>query len=189
MKISKRWTLGFFTLLALVAFTGCSQFDKAYDRQIVTTPGQVIGTNTVLLTNTVPVVAADGSISQTQVITPVSTLQYAPAVTVTNLVPMPNVQHGIEFAKSLPIPWAGTAGGILGLIYSAYAAIRNKKTAVALVQGVEAFRTWAQTTPEGKAVDAKLLRSLKEHQEISGVLNQVAKLVNDHTGNTVEPAT
>lgn len=175
-----------FSLFAVVVFTGCSQLDRAYERQVVTTPGDVIGTNTVLITNTVPVVASDGSISQAQVVTPVSTLQYAPPVTVTNLVPRASVENGVEFVRGLPIPFAGTVGGILGLLYSGYAAIRNKQTSVALVKGIEAFRTWAQTTPEGQAVDGKLVSVLKDHQEIAGVLNRVAKIVNEHTGDTVQ---
>jgi hypothetical protein len=162
--------------------------DKAYEKKVTTTPGAIIGTNTVFVTNTVPVTDAAGNVTDTQIITPVQTFQYAPPVSVTNLVPRASVQTGVELVGSLPVPFAGTAAALLGLLYSGYAAVRNKKTSVALVKGVEAFRTWAQTTPEGRQIDSKLVSMLKEHQEISGVLNEVAHIVNEHTADTVKPS-
>ncbi len=188
MKHRTKIALLAISLFAVVAFTGCSQLDRAYEKQVSTLPGEIIGTNTVLMTNTVPITDASGNITQTQVITPVQTLQYAPPITVTNLVPRASVQTGVQLVSSLPVPFAGTAGALLGLLYTSYAAIRNKKTSVALVNGIEAFRKWTQDTPEGRAIDGQLLSALKEHQEIGGVLNEVAKLVNAHTGDTVKPA-
>jgi hypothetical protein len=182
------------TLAAAVLASGCAQLDRAYETQIVTMPAEIIRTNTVIVTNFVPVTVTDPATGQTltqtnAVLVPVVTYDYAPAVTVTNLVPRAGVQGGVEFVGALPLPFAGTAAALLGLLYSTYAAVRNRKTGVALVQGIEAARLWLQQTPEGQKVDAQLVAKLKQHQEAAGVLNSVSKLVNEYTGKTTRQPT
>lgn len=159
---------------ALVLFTGCASVEKAlYNPQAVVTPAATNITQQVIL----------GPTGEPQTIEiPVIT----PAVTNRVLAPSPIVSGVIEGAKALPFPFAGTAALAVGWLYSAWASFRNKKLAGALVDGVEAARQWLQTTPEGKATDAKLVGYLKTHQEAAGVLNAAAALVNARTGDTVQ---
>lgn len=188
------WGLVLFAIAAILAIaaTGCATADRMYDQQVVTEPGQVIATNLVYQTNLVvtsPAVtnAATGEITApviTQVVTPVITYDYAPPITRTNLVPKPGVEGLIGIGGSLPLPWAGPAGLALGAIYAVYANIRNKKTKVALIQGIEAGRRILQETAEGQKLDARIRAELIQHQAAAGVLNEVAKLVDSYTAPT-----
>jgi hypothetical protein len=172
-------------LLSVLLLSGCGAMERTlYTRQVTTQPARIVATNTVWQTNLVTVATPDGPRTNT-VVLPVVTYDYAPAVTVTNLAPRPEIAGAIQGAGALPLPFAGTAAALLGWLYSAYASARNKRVSVALVNGVEAFRTWSQSTPEGQKADAKLKDFLIQHQEAAGVLNSVAALVNEHTGNTV----
>lgn len=178
-------------LLALLSFpllTGCSTIDKAYDKEVVTVPGQAIRTNTVFVTNVVvlpPVTnTVTGDVAPAivrQVVTPTITVDFAPATTVTNLVPRAAISNTIEVVRDLPIPWAGVLGGVLAAIYSGYAAIRNKKTAVALVQSYDAARRILRETPEGQKLDAKMTAVMANHQQLAGVIGHVKDLLDQHT--------
>ena len=164
-------------IVSVVAFVGCSAIDKTL---LTATP-----TITPAVTNQVVHVVADtnGVIIATnveQVIIPSFTnTTYAPA-------PVATATAGIVGA--LPFPGAGVVGIALGWLLTAYAAIRNRKLAVALVTGIDAGRTILQTTPEGQKLDAKFKDALIQHQEVSGVLQAASKLVNAYTGDTVKPA-
>lgn len=112
----------------------------------------------------------------------------APSGLVTNLVAKPVVENAIQVTGAAPIPWAGLASIVLGWAYSSYRSARNKKSAVALVTGVEAVRRILQETEEGRKFDRKLLDIVKEHQVAAGVVSEIGKLVLKHTSPTVTPS-
>jgi hypothetical protein len=160
------------TALALT-FTGCASTEKAL----------LTSTATVTPATTNQVVSVDATTGQSvtnQVVMP-------PATNVT-YAPSPVAVAATQTIAALPFPFAGTAGIALGWLLTAYAAWKNKKLSVALVQGIDAGRQILQTTPEGQKLDAKFKDALIEHQEIAGVLNAASTLVNDYTGDTVKPA-
>lgn len=203
------------SLVAIAAvFSGCGTLDKMYDQKVVAVPGGIVATNTVwttntvlvMVTNTVAVPAATNPV--TGVVTPASiteiatptirqvaapqiTYDYAPTTYITNLVEKPLIGGGIQavtgIASATGIPWGGLAGIVLAWLYTGYAALRNKKLAVALTTGIEAGRVVLQTTPEGQALDKIIKAKLIEHQELAGVLNDASKLVNQYTNTTTGP--
>lgn len=186
-------TLALTALAAVVITTGCGTLDSLYEEQVSQLPGEIIGTNTVFTTNTVMVAAAQtndvtGEITPAvlkEEVTPVITYEYSPPRYQTNLVPKAFVAGAIETTSALPFPFAGAAGLVVGFLYSAYAAVRNRKATKALVLGIEAGRKFLNETPEGRKLDAVIKDKLIEHQEAAGVLNEVGKLVNTYTTNTV----
>ena len=112
-----------------------------------------------------------------EVVTPEVSVQYAPPTYVTNLVPRAEVDAG---SGSVPVPWAGAVALGLGWLYSAYASLRNKQVAKALVQSVQVGREFLQSTPEGAKLDAEVKRLLARHQEYAGVADEVGKLLNTY---------
>lgn len=121
--------------------------------------------------------------------TEVVTVDPVTGASVTNIVlkVRPEIEGGAKILTALPFPFAGVAGTLVGFAASAYLALRQRKVAVALVQGIEAGRELLQNTPEGQKLDTKLKDELIKHQEAAGVVNAVAKLVNRYTGDTVKP--
>jgi len=176
MKITRPFLCLLLTIAAALAFTGCTQIDKALYHA---GPPRVVGTNAV----TTPAFTDNNGVTH-----PAST-NFFPVTVPGPLEPNTAIQSGINLVGALPVPFAGSAAALLGLLYSSYAAIRNKKATVAVVQGVDAFRVWLNGTPEGQKIDGKLLDYLKSHQEAAGVLNAVSQIVNEHTGDTVKPTT
>jgi hypothetical protein len=181
------------TLIAFaLTFAGCAALDKAYKQEVVYSPPS---TNVVTkyITNTVEVAAvtnADNTVTppKTQVIVvPTIETVITPARYTTNLVDNPAVTGTIAVAETLPIPFVGLAGGVIGLLYSVYRNIRNKKALVAVVQGIDDGRKLLQGTPELQAIDAKIRDVLIQHQEVAGVLNAVSDVVNKYTNDTVPP--
>jgi len=197
-----------------VAFSGCGTLDKMYDQKVVAVPGGIVATNTVWTTNTVQVwttntVAVPATVNATtgaivpasivEVATPIVkqvasaqvSYEFGPTTYLTNLVEKPSVTGGIggvtAIASATGIPWGGLAGIVIGFLYTGYAAIRNKKLAVALTTGIEAGRVALQSTPEGQALDKIIKAKLIEHQELAGVVNDASKLVNEYTGTTTAP--
>ncbi|MDE2102584.1 MAG: hypothetical protein KGL39_35380 [Patescibacteria group bacterium] len=180
---------------------GCSSLDKLYSTQTFTNPATTneVAQVTPAFTNQTAVVHPATTNTLTGEITPPTTnivlnvtppvtnlVQVViPATTSTQLVPNSSVATGIQAAGAIPLPFAGVAAGLLGWLYTAYAAARNKKLASALVTGIEAGRQILQSTPEGQKLDAKVKDALIQHQELAGVLNQASALVNSLTGNTV----
>ena len=160
-------------LTSLILFTGCDILDKGYDKQSVYYPPV---TNTVikLVTNTV-----------TQAVTPETVFVVTPERTETVFLDKPIVTTGLGMTKAVPVPYAGFAGSILGLIYTGYRMIRNKQALKAVVMGIEEGRKMLQTTPELQAIDLKIKDALIRHQELAGVLTTVSDVVNTYTDKTV----
>ena len=187
------FTLTLAAIGIVLLVTGCSTLDSMYEKQATAVPGEVIRTNTVLQTNVVLVAAAQTNEVTGEVTPPVFrhevlptvTYDYVPPTYVTNLAPRQAVAGAIGLTSALPVPGAGTAGLALGFLYSAYAAIRNRKAAKALVLGIEAGRRFLNETPQGRELDAVIRDKLIEHQEAAVVLNEVGKLVNTYTSDTV----
>lgn len=189
--MKKLLSLSILVILSAIAITGCGTIDKAYNKVVSIIPAHIVRTNTTYVTNVaiLPSYTDPAGVvipAQTKIVVqPTVTYDYAPEQTATNLVANPSVQGITQIVGAAPFPFAGTASIALGFLYSAYAAIRNKKLNVALVQGIEAGRQVLQTTPEGQSLDKKVKDLLISHQEAAGVLNEASKLVNEYTHNTV----
>jgi hypothetical protein len=199
---------------ALFGVAGCATMDKAYDKEVVwaDAPTVHVFTNTVVVTNTVPVVtertnivyvtnAASGAVSGLATREPVATNYVTAIVTnlvpvfmtnvvqvpVTNLVANPEVETAIGAAGSVINTFAPGIGSIvalaLGGLYHGYRQVRNRKVNEALVQGVETARAVLTTTPQGKAADAQLVKWLMDHQREAGVLGTVSDLVESVSDN------
>ena len=198
----------------LCGLAGCATMDKAYDREVVwaDAPTVHVFTNTVVVTNTVPVVtertnvvyvtnATSGAVSgvatreavATNYVTAVLT-NFVPVfmtnvvqVPVTNLVAKPEVEAAIGAAGSVINTFAPGVGGIvalaLGGLYHGYRQVRNRKVNEALVQGVETARAVLTTTPQGKAADAQFVKWLMDHQREAGVFSTVSELVESVSDN------
>jgi hypothetical protein len=200
--------------IALVGFSGCATMDRAYDKDVVwaDSPTVHVFTNTVVVTNTVPVVtertnivyvtnAASGAVSGVATREPVATNFVTAVVTnlvpvfmtnvvqvpVTNLVAKPEVETAIGAAGSVINTFAPGIGSIvalaLGGLYHGYRQVRNRKVNEALVQGVETARAVLTTTPQGKAADAQFVKWLMEHQREAGVFSTVSDLVESVSDN------
>jgi hypothetical protein len=171
-------------LLGLLG-SGCSTLDSLYGKEIQQIPGAPIGT-TIYRTNVVLEAASTNSAGivtparMVEVVTPEVSVQYAPPTYVTNLVPRADVDAGIKASGAVPVPWAGAVALGLGWLYSAYASLRNKQVAKALVQSVQVGREFLQSTPEGAKLDAEVKRLLARHQEYAGVAEEVGKLLSSY---------
>ncbi len=168
-------------LLGLFA-SGCSTLDSFYAKQVEEIPGAPIE-RTIYRTNVVLESAytnSAGSVTPerlVEVVMPEVSVQHAPPTYVTNLVPRGDVETGIKAAGAVPVPWAGAVALGLGWLYSAYASLRNKQVAKALVQSVQVGREFLQATPEGQKLDAEVKRLLQRHQEYAGVAEEVKKIL------------
>jgi hypothetical protein len=201
-------------LVAVGGLSGCSTLDRAYKQEVTWTNAPVVHvfTNTVVVTNTVPVVmertnivyvtdAATGAVSGYMSREPVATNMVAAVVTnfvpvfytnlvqvpVTNLVAKPEAEATIQAAGSVINTFAPGIGSIvalaLGGLYHGYRQVRNRKVNEALVQGVETARAVLTTTPQGQAVDAQFVKWLMDHQKEAGVFNTVSALVDQLSDN------
>jgi hypothetical protein len=202
-------------LALLVACTsGCSTLDRAYKQEVTWADAPVVHvfTNTVVVTNSVPVVlertnvvymtnATTGAISGYVAREPVATNVVAMAVTnfvpvfftnvvrvpVTNLVARPEAEATIQAAGSVVNTFAPGIGSILALalggLYHGYRQVRNRKVNEALIQGVETARAVLTTTPQGQAADAQFVKWLMDHQKEAGVFSMVSQLVDQLTDN------
>src|SRR5262245_37954240 len=199
---------------ALFGLPGCATMDKAYDKEVVwaEAPTVHVFTNTVVVTNTVPIVtertnivyltnAFSGTVSGVATREPVATNYVTAIVTnlvpvfmtnivqmpVTNLVAKPEVETAIGAAGSVINTFAPGIGSIvalaLGGLYHGYRQVRNRKVNEALVQGVETARAVLTTTPQGKAADAQLVKWLMDHQKEAGVFATVSGLVEQLSDN------
>src|SRR5512136_28124 len=201
-------------LVAVGGLGGCSTLDRAYKQEVMWTNAPVVHvfTNTVVLTNTVPVVlertnivyvtnAATGAVAgylareavATNLVSAVVT-NFLPVfytnlvqVPVTNLVAKPEAVATIEAAGSVVNTFAPGIGSILALalagLYHGYRQVRNRKVNEALVQGVETARAVLTTTPQGQAVDAQFVKWLMDHQKEAGVFTTVSSLVEQISDN------
>jgi hypothetical protein len=201
-------------MLAVGGLSGCSTLDRAYKQEVTWTNAPVVRvfTNTVVVTNTVPMVtertnilyvtnATSGAVSGYAVRESVATNMVAAVVTnfvpvfftnvvqvpVTNLVARPEALATIEATGSVVNTFAPGIGSILALalggLYHGYRQLRNRKVNEALVQGVETARAVLTTTPQGQAVDAQFVKWLMEHQKEAGVFATVSGLVDQFSDN------
>ena len=201
--------------LLVACASGCTAVDRAGYRQEVTwTNAPVVGvvTNTVMVTNVVPVVlertnvvyvtnAVSGAVSGyvareavatnfvAAVVTNLVSVFYTNvvAVPVTNMVAKPEALATIEAIGSVTntfLPGIGSmvALGLAGL-YHGYRQVRNRRVTEALIQGVETARAVLTTTPQGQAADAQLVKWLMEHQKEAGVFTTVSGLVEQLSDN------
>jgi len=201
-------------LMAVGWLSGCSTLDRAYNQEVTWTNAPLVHvfTNTVVVTNTVPVVtertnivfvtnALSGTVSgyatrealATNFVTAVVTNVLPVFVTnlvempVTNFVAKPEATSVIDATGSILNTFMPGVGGILALalggLYHGYQQIRNRRVNEALVQGVETARAILTTTPQGQAADAQFVKWLKDHQKEAGVFTTVAELVDNATDN------
>ena len=220
MKMTRRekcvWTAVIAGALALLVAcaSGCATLDRAYKQEVTWTNAPVVQvvTNTVVVTNTIPLVtertnivyvtnAATGAVSGYMDREPVATNVVASVVTnfvpvfytnlvhvpVTNLVARPEAEATIQAAGSVINTFVPGIGSIvalaLGGLYHGYQQVRNRKVNEALVQGVETARAVLTTTPQGQAVDAQFVKWLMDHQKEAGVFSTVSALVDQLTDN------
>ncbi len=199
---------------AVVGLSGCGTLDKAYNQEVTwaDTPTIHVFTNTVVVTNTVPVItertnvvyvtnATSGAVSGFATREPIATNYVTVTATnlvpvfmtnlvqvpVTNLVAKPEAEAAISAVGSVVNTFAPGIGSIvalaLGGLYHGYRQVRNRKVNEALVQGVETARAVLTTTPQGQAVDAQFVRWLMEHQQEAGVFTTVSNLVEQLSDN------
>jgi hypothetical protein len=199
--------------VALMVLSGCATMDKAYDKEVVwaEAPTVHVFTNTVVVTNAVPVVTertnivyvtdASGAVSGVAIRQPMATNYVTVTATnlvpvfmtnlvqvpVTNLVAKPETEAAIGAVGSVVNTFAPGIGSIvalaLGGLYHGYRQVRNRKVNEALVQGVETARAVLTTTPQGKAADSQLVKWLMDHQREAGVLGTVSDLVETVSDN------
>ena len=201
-------------LFALVGLSACSTLDRAYKQEVTWTNAPVVHvfTNTVVVTNVVPVVtertnivymtdSATGAVSGYATREPVATNMVTALVTnfvpvfmtnvvqvpVTNLVARPEAEATIQAAGGVINTFAPGIGSIvalaLGGLYHGYRQVRNRKVNEALIQGVETARAVLETTPLGQAADAQFVKWLMEHQKEAGVFATVSGLVDQFSDN------
>ena len=201
-------------LVAVGGLSGCSTLDRAYKQEVTWTNAPVVHvfTNTVVVTNTVPVVtertnivyvteATTGAVSGYMSREPVATNMVAAVVTnyvpvfmtnvvqvpVTNLVARPEAETAFQAAGGVINTFAPGIGSIvalaLGGLYHGYRQLRNRKVNEALVQGVETARAVLTSTPQGQALDAQFVKWLMEHQKEAGVFSSVSGLVDQLSDN------
>ena len=215
MKDAKRsvWC-GAAAVLVVGLLSGCSTLDRAYKQEVSWTNAPVVQvvTNTVIVTNTVPVVtertkmvfvtnAVSGAVVGYAVREPLGTNLVTAVVTnfvpvfltnlvqvpVTNLVARPEAEATIQGLGSVVNTFAPGIGSIVALalagIYHGYRQVRNRKVNEALVQGVETARAVLTSTPQGQAADAVLVKWLMEHQKEAGVFSTVSQLVDQLSDN------
>src|SRR5512137_1521561 len=201
--------------LLVACASGCASLDRAAYREQVTwsnAPVVHVFTNTVVMTNTVPVVtertnivyvtnATTGAVAGYLSREPVATNLVSAVVTnfvpvfytnvvqvpVTNLVAKPEALATIEAVGTVTNTFLPGIGSILALalggLYHGYRQVRNRKVNEALIQGVETARAILTTTPQGQAADAQFVKWLMEHQREAGVFTTVSGLVEQLTDN------
>lgn len=201
-------------LTAVGGLSGCSTLDRAYKQEVTWTNAPAVGvvTNTVVVTNLVPVVvertsvvyvtnSATGAVSGYATREPVATNLVSSVVTnfvpvfytnvvqvpLTNLAASPLVEGGIGAVGSITNTFLPGIGSILALalggLYHGYQQVRNRKVNEALIQGVETARAILTTTPQGQVVDAQFVKWLMDHQKEAGVFTTVSTLVDQLTDN------
>jgi hypothetical protein len=200
--------------LLVACASGCATLDRAYKQEVSWTNAPVVHvfTNTVVVTNTVPVVtertnivyvtnAMSGAVAGYATREPVATNLVTTVFTnvvpvfmtnfvqvpVTNLVAKPEAEATIGAVGSVVNTFAPGIGSIvalaLGGLYHGYRQVRNRKVNEALIQGVETARAVLTTTPQGQAADAQFVKWLMEHQKEAGVFATVSGLVDQFSDN------
>jgi hypothetical protein len=200
--------------LLVACASGCTAVDRAYKQEVswTNTPVVQVVTNTVVVTNLVPVVlertnvvyvtnvasgAVFGQLTReavaTNFVTAVVT-NLVPVfftnmvqVPVTNLVARQEALAAMEAAGAVVNTFAPGIGSIVALamagLYHGYRQVRNRKVTEALIQGVETARAVLTTTPQGQAADVQLVKWLMDHQKEVGVFTTVSGLVEQLSDN------
>jgi hypothetical protein len=185
---------------AVVALTGCSTIDKAYDKQVTEKPGAPVGTNITIVTNLV-IVSKKGEVPTSAVNLekdlrdardedPAAEVQeqrqrhvqviYGPPTYTTNLVEKPAVKAGIGVVSGVVPGWGELIALGGGWLYSLYASVRNKKINQSLVRSVQAGRDFLKSTPQGQELDAKFKQILIEKHLDAGVADDVMALLDKY---------
>jgi hypothetical protein len=200
--------------LLVACASGCTAVDRAYKQEVswTNTPVVQVVTNTVVVTNLVPVVlertnvvyvtnvasgAVFGQLTReavaTNFVTAVVT-NLVPVfftnmvqVPVTNLVARQEALAAMEAAGAVVNTFAPGIGSIVALamagLYHGYRQVRNRKVTEALIQGVETARAVLTTTPQGQAADVQLVKWLMDHQKEVGVFTTVSGRVEQLSDN------
>lgn len=151
--------------LLLLLTVGCSSIEKAYVPEPVYHPSIPVATNVMT-----------GEVTMT-----------TPAWT-TNYVKNPAIDQGISTLETVGsltgIPFAGTIGAVLALLYGAGVTIINRQnknkaaTAIStLVDNIEAARDIIKTLPNGKEIDAKYVEKIADSQTVAGVRADIHKIL------------
>lgn len=210
MKFNSRSPLSWLSIaalvLVLVAVTGCASMRDAMFRPITTTNFYPA----LAITNVVPHETAVVSATEKTVLSSAGEAVKAVTFTtnvvttlVTNVITMPAqtvvltnaYERRPEFMQTVGevgaiVPGYGSiaaAGvGLASSIWLGWLNRRNKGAAVAVIKGIEDFRSALQTTDEGRKIDAALLKTLSgsKEREATDIAAQLAKLVAQHTGHT-----
>ena len=169
----------------------------------------VIATNEVIRTE-LNLIPGGPEIRTTQLVTVTNTVfelrtnivrVITPEVAYTNVVLNPLVTGGVQLAGDLaPVPWAGAASGIFGIVSGGVLAwINNRRrkaalgeaeswqeTAGVLVDNVEAVRKAALALPGyTREMDKKVIRGIETAQRLAGVKARVHGLVEERTEDTM----
>ena len=185
--IMKTFTLILLSLLAALAFSGCSTL---YESQ--STSGQHTVATPSLLTDSGLVTVADytaatGEQPDPRLVIPAGATVALPSSQVRV---NPAVQSGVDLVGSLPLPWAGVASLALNGLLGIGALWMKRKKSVAetalqsTVKGIDTFRDILDQTSEGEKFDAALKSSLKEEHARANVLNIIADLISRYATPT-----
>jgi hypothetical protein len=201
-------TLAIAMFLIVICLTACGSVPNAFDSrfyQIMTNqvPHVIVRTNTVVVTNLVPVVEARviqltnevGTITlQTNVfnVTNATVTFQTNVFSVTNLIDKAELQPKAE-VDSILRETGQTIGGLFGaggigaallsLLYQGYASMRNRRINAALLQSVETAREIKKDTPQGQEIEARYLAWLKDNQRGAQIITTVGKLVDTFVDN------
>lgn len=168
---------------------GCAKLDETLMDRKVTTQPALVDTNTGDVVAVRERVTDDNPGGTIVIIDPAitSTNQLSDpkyewrTVQTTEWIEKPVIKDGLSFIGSLPVPYAGLAATLAGMGLAIYRSLRNRKTATALIAGIDGVRRVLNETPEGKALDAKIKQKLQEHQVAAGVITEVESLLKKYT--------
>lgn len=168
---------------------GCAKLDETLMDRKVTTQPALVDTNTGNVVAVRERVTDDNPGGTVVIIDPsiTSTNQLADqkyewrTIERTEWVEKPVIRDGLSLVGSIPVPYAGLGATLAALALSVYRNIRNRKTAAALVAGIDGARRVLLDTPEGRALDEKIKARLQEHQIAAGVVDETAKLLDHFT--------
>lgn len=209
--MKNKFSFSFLGAIAAVALLlicgGCDTLDKGYRQEVVEHPGAPVATNTIYVTNwivaaspvfgltnaPVPDEAAADLISKKdpeavvkKVVKENIEIITGPPTYTTNLVNRREVELAANVASAIPGYGAAIGAGLLAL-YNGYRNVRNKKSATAVIQGIQDARELLHTLPQGAAIDAQVKELLIKAQLDHGVVDDVKKLLDSHFGDHEGP--
>lgn len=205
-----------FVAVALLFLTGCAH-ERVVVRARQTNDVPVLSTNVAPVVSRLEVVKTElnpvsggpeirttNFVTVTNLVTEVQTnivRIIIPEVAYTNVSLHPTVGAAVQVGGELaPVPWAGAATGIFGIVAGGIATLINEsrrrkalgeaqswqQTAGVLVDNVEAIRKLALTIPGyTPQLDAKVVRGIETAQRVAGVKDKVHALVEERTDDTL----